>query len=224
MHRFTKLALAALVFTFVLALGAGTASANRSLSLDPAGGVQASSRLTLRGTEGGGATVICDITLLRTISRVIPKINGTLMGKVTGIRIARETCSASTGGEVTVTPQCATQTAERSLWTANECGELWRLSYEGFEGTLPRITGIRKRIRGVQFLVLIDIFFARISCLYNGDAFARINVREGRITEGRASEELINLTRVSGPETCPGPGGTFAGTFAVTPTQTVTLL
>jgi hypothetical protein len=99
MFKRTKLLLAALCALVVCSFAAGSASANRSIEITGGPQVQTEGQLQFIGTEGSAALEIsCDVTFLRTITRLIPKISGTLIGKVTGILINR--------GGTTRAPNC----------------------------------------------------------------------------------------------------------------------
>jgi hypothetical protein len=93
-----KLLFVLLTAALGLSLAAGGASANRSIEVRGGErGVSAEGRLRFETVSGGNA-ILCDVTLRRTITRLIPKIPGTLFGKVTGIAIDR--------GETTSSPHC----------------------------------------------------------------------------------------------------------------------
>jgi hypothetical protein len=238
MFKRTRLLFTALCAVIVCSFAAGTASANRSIEIAGGPQVQAEGRLQFIGTEGESAVEItCDITLLRTVTRLIPKIHGTLFGKLTGILIDR--------GEVNRTQRCRHGSFVREghdiiplNCTHSETGNgilrwncsgapagLWKLLYLSFQGTLPRITGISFLIQGTQFqLRLLEPFGGTIECLYEGLSFGLITVNaEGTITRARAVRELTGLTRIRGSFLCPARGS-FAGEFNVRPTLTIRLV
>jgi hypothetical protein len=244
MKKHTVLPLIVVILTCTLALTMGIASANRSIEVRGAErGISAASRLTFSGPRGESRAV-CDVTLRRTVTRLIPKITGSLFGKVTGIRIDR--------GETTRSPHCTTIEGTRAVHdivplvgperpcTHSEDGRgiltydcsraeaiLWKLIYDSFQGTLPRIEGVNIHIQGVQLRdVILGPFGETIECLYEGAVFGLIAIRrETRTaTEARAVRERTRLRRISGSAFgCP-PEGTFEGSFSVTPTLTIELI
>jgi hypothetical protein len=239
MHKRMKLLLTALIAVFACSLPAGSASANRSIEVRGGPQVQAHARLRFLGTEGAASTeILCDITLLRTITSRIPKIPGTLFGKVTGILINRggtTRCPACGHGSFIrevhdiVPLECTHSEAGDGIlrWNCSRARpELWKLIYLSFQGTLPRITGINFRIRGIKFnLVLLEPFGGTLECLYEGEGHGLIVVNaDSTITRARAVRELTSLRRVSGRGFgCPA-AGTFEGEFRVLPTLTIVLV
>jgi hypothetical protein len=234
----------ALLAVSVLSFAVGSASANRTLEIRGGPAVSAEGSLTFESTAGG-FEIICNVTLRRTVGSRIPKTSGTLFGKLTGITFDR-------GGAGTErSPNCrhqplvirevhdiiplvgagrpCTHSEDRRGRLTYDCSaaeaRLWKLIYDSFQGTLPRITGINFHIQNVQFtLRVLEGFGAAQDCLYEGNAFGLIAVRtEGTITEGRAVRERTALPKISGPEACP-PRGTLSGGFRVTPTLTIALL
>jgi hypothetical protein len=253
MHNRINLVTVALIALLALALATGAASANRSIEVRGAErGVTASGKLTFNGSELAQSNEItCDITLLRTVTRTIPKISGTLFGKVTGVAIDR--------GETTRSPNCRhgesivvvldiiplielpTGPSGEILHPAThrELGRgvllwdvsgapagLWKLIYDSFQGTLPAITGINFHIQGTQFKLRFQVpLFGLIECLYHGNAYGLIEIVRETITRGRAVLARTRLERVLGSGLCP-PDGTFntAVGLRVSPTLTIRLL
>jgi len=221
----------------VLALGASSASANRSIQVAGGPGVQASARIQFLGTEGEpGREVTCDLTLLRTVSSSVPKTSGTQFGRVTAVMIDR--------GGTTRSPHCGHGSFIREIHdiiplecTHSETGngilrwdcsgarsERWRLIYDSFQGTLPGITGVNIHIAGEQLgFRLLEPFGGTIECLYEGNVFGLLNVTAGTVTRARAVRELTALARVSGSGICPARGS-FSGEFAIRPTLTIRLV
>jgi hypothetical protein len=238
MLKRTKLLLTALVAVLVCSFAVGTASANRSIQVAGGPNVLASAQLQFIGTEGSASLEItCDITLLRTVAAVIPKIRGTLFGKLTRIDLAR--------GGTTRSPACRHGSFVREVHDINplnctheeagggilrwDCSRapagLWKLIYDSFQGTLPGITGINFHIQGTQFnLRLLEPFGGTVECLYEGNGFGLIEISAGVISRARAVRELTGLTRIRGNElVCPGRGS-FSGTFTVRPNLTIRLV
>jgi hypothetical protein len=239
MRKAIRLLFVALIAALVCSLAAAGAGANRSIEVRGAErGVSISGRLKFIGTEGGAATeMICDVTLRRTLAPMIPKIAGTLMGKLTGLSISR--------GGTTRSPNCSHGSFIREVHdivplgcTHSEAGggvltwncsgapaSLWTLLYQSFQGTLPRITGVNATIHGAQFnLVLLEPFGGTVECLYEGEVWGLISVREtGTVTEARSVRELTALTRIRGSSICPARS-TFEGSGVVSPTLTIRLI
>jgi hypothetical protein len=243
MNKRIKLLLTALIAAITCSIAAGGASANRSIEIRGGPEVQAEGLLRFVGTEGDTSREItCDITLRRTVAAVIAKVRGTLFGKLTGIRILR--------GETARSPHCrhgffirevhdiTPLTAPRTPCTHREdvpgqltydCSgaeaRLWKLIYDSFQGTLPRITGINFHIQRVQFrLLLLGPFGETVECLYEGDAFGLITVNaEGTITRAETRRELTRLPQIESTGLCP-ERGTFEARFTVRPTLTIRLL
>jgi hypothetical protein len=234
MRTSTRLLMAALTTVLVVALGASIATALRSIRINGAAQgeeIFASSRLTFGPREGGGALpansqVICDVTLLRTISTLIPKRVGVLFGRVTGIRIDRRSCRSNLGPVEAVVPLIS----ERTPGTHSESGnnillydlrgapaENWKLIYDSPQGILPEIEGINFHITAVRFRLTIS----GVSCLWGRgeSAFGLIAIRRETsvITGARAVLERTSLARVEGGFLCPAQGpGSFSGEFAIT--------
>lgn len=214
MRSYVRLLLTALVASLALSIAVGSASAGRSIEVRNAGGgVSATSRLTLRGERAESLQVICDITLLRTISTLIPKITGVLIGGVTGIKIEQTSCRNSLGGGANVIPLGAREDGRRLQWTVNS-SPLWKLIFLTFAGTLPDVTRIDFAIEGTQFNLLVRSIVT-VECLYQGRAFGEIELSARRVVRARASA-TTRLPLIRGGELCPR-NGSFQGTFAVTP-------
>lgn len=217
---------------------AASASANRSIEIRGGPGVQAEGRVTFFGTEGeAGREITCDITLLRTVSSAVPKTSGTQFGRITGALIDR--------GGTTRSPHCPHGSFIREVHdiiplecTHSETGngilrwdcsrsrpEHWRLIYDSFQGTLPRIEGVNVHIAGEQLSFrLLEPFGGTIECLYEGSVFGLLQVTaEGTVRTATAVRSLTALPRISGSGLCPARA-TFEGTFNIRPTLTIRLL
>jgi hypothetical protein len=173
----TKLIMAALSAMMVLLMAGGAAQANRSLEISE-------TRLTLTGRvtfTASFAEVICEVTFVKTVSRVIPKIERTPMGRITDIRTAN--CSPSLG-RLLESPII--------LIGPREDGRLWGLVYKSFEGTLPEISGLRIQIQNTQVLIaVVDATIFRVSnaCLYEGSVEGRAAVSRGTVGRLTTVEE-----------------------------------
>jgi hypothetical protein len=166
MRTRTKLLLAGL--TAALAFGAflSTSSANRL----------AFSGRTWRATFNkiqfiGFATVECHVTIEGSFhSRTISKVLEALVGYVSRLTVDETKC---TGGSV----RALTETLP------------WRISYGGFEGTLPIITGIDIRVIGAAFLVQVA-GIAPATCLYTSSTASPMKSIMNRNTATGVAESL----------------------------------
>jgi len=207
MRKSMLLTLALIAGTLALILGASTAFANRSIALRGAERGVASAGVVTFGNwkELEAETITCDVTILKTLATSIPKVAGTLFGKVTGIAIDRGTPAA---------PHCAFEGFEllmdivplagRGQGIHRELGagvllydvsmgapEEWKLIYDGFQGLLPEIEGIDYHIQGVRLRFDLNFAGLRLRCLYQGNWYKLIAIARG----GTASRLTIVLER-----------------------------
>jgi len=232
----TRIFAVALTTALALTLFAGIASASRAIEVSPGGSASASSRLTFGNVERIGEArvrqrIICDITLLRTIGRSIPKTTGTLIGNVTGVAIDRGT-PAAPHCETTGTIEEVQFLTNGAVGTHRELGGgillytvTWLLVYDSFQGTLPFIEGINFHITGFQWRLTIS----GINCLYGRtteSTFGLIDIRRetGAITGMSSVTSRTGLERVEGNFLCPGPRFSFEGSFVVSPAQRIRLV
>ena len=189
--RKSKLLLAALAATALLGVMVSNASAGR-LSVNEQG-----FRITwaeLNFTEAiFRVGVHCPVTLEGTFHyRTIVKAIGSLIGYVTRAIVDNVACR---GGHATV----LTETLP------------WHVTYEGFNGTLPSITGIITLLAEPAFRLEIPLI--GLNCLSRAT-----NIR-GTITGTREAGGAFKAERLTpGRETipCGGVNGTFEGTGTVT--------
>jgi len=162
----TKVLMAALTAALLLSLGAGTAAALRSLSVVGETTVTLNSR---RLTFENGSSIICEVTMIKTISRVIPKRFPILIGGVRDIRTA--SCTSPLG-----TP------APPRFLNLNTATD-WRIIADGFQGRLPGIEGLRARIEKSHTLFEIRTFLGTVNCLYSGeiDGLVHISPTTGKV-------------------------------------------
>jgi hypothetical protein len=241
MRTRTGILMAALTTVLVVALGASIATALRSIRVNGINEheeVLASSRLTFGVREAGGALpsgsqMICDVTLLRTISTLIPKRTGILFGRVTGISIAIPSCRTGLGTIERVQPLALERNEGRHTGEAGgteiydmrfESGgratpaENWKLVYDSFQGLLPEIEGINFHITAFRFRLTIS----GVRCLWGrGESLfglLAINRTTSTITGGSAVLSRTSLARVEGGILCPASGPmSFSGQFELTP-------
>jgi len=130
MHTRSKLALAGLAATLLMAFAVNSASANH-LSVSSQNFRLVWTALTFFG-EGTGSTentIICPVTLEGSFhSSTLAKVIGALIGHVTRATVVGTSC---TGGRATILQETLP----------------WHVTYEGFSGTLPRITAVRLLLR-----------------------------------------------------------------------------
>ncbi|HZV73607.1 MAG TPA: hypothetical protein VFF79_07825 [Conexibacter sp.] len=200
MRTHTKLALATLTATLLMALAVNTASANH-FSISNQFFRVVWSPLNFIG-EGSTVRVTCNITLEGSFhSRTMVKTIGSLLGYVT--RAIAGSCTENSATVLTATLP-------------------WHLTYEGFAGTLPNINRIRLLLRHTAFIT--RIFGGLVECLYAdaGTNQSENAAGESLLTGGSANEVAsdpsirIPFVRGSGlTENCPAKGG-FTGTGNVT--------
>jgi len=191
MHKRSKLVLAALAAAMLLALAVGSTSA-RNLSVN-----EQSLRVVWTPAEfiAGGRTARCNLTLEgRFHYRTIVKREGALTGFINSV--IANTCS---GGSTTI----LTSTLP------------WHLTYGGFTGTLPNITGVRMTVIGISFTVRPE---GSIACLARSTAenparsIANLGAG-GSVTGLRADETAI--IPLEGFFCAFGGSGSFRGTGTV---------
>jgi len=240
MRKSLRLTLALLAATLALSMGASPASANRSIQLSGAerGSVTSAGVVTFGNQPNlETETVTCDVTILKTIASIIPKIVGTLIGKVTGIAIDRGTPAA---------PHCRIRGFERltdivplagrGTGIHRELGggvllydvsggaaEEWKLIYDGFQGILPTIEGINYHIQGVRLRFDLTFVGEALRCLYEGNWYKLIAItREGTASRLRIVLERTRFRRFESPFPC--LEYTASGELTLRPTLTIRLL
>lgn len=126
-----RVLMAAMVAVLALSLAVGVANALRSLS------ISGSTTLTLNGRvvfTGEGVRVECNATITKTISRVIPKVNRILIGKITRVDTPAVKPEANCRSSIGRLSNIEIRGLERE--------ENGRIFLNGILGTLPRITGL----------------------------------------------------------------------------------
>jgi hypothetical protein len=197
-----RLASTAFVLFAALMLFAGTAAAERAIAVERGGEVRISGgRLTF---EGGFVRVACNSTFNGALTPTgVKKVTGSLPGGVIGL---------ITGGTFT---GCSEEAQVRLL---AEPGEAVPLTYEGFLGRLPSITGILATALNMR----VQLIVAGQTCEYAGNL--------GLLAAFPAVEEantviLLEATRFrlsSGGILCPREG-TARATLRMTPAQRLIL-
>jgi hypothetical protein len=192
MRRHTKLLLTALTAAIVLASAVGTASA-RNLSISNQSFLTTWNPLTFSTeAEGGGIRIECRVTLEGSFHyRTIPKILRHLIGYITSANVRRP----CTGGE-----GFAETRDEGSTETLP-----WHITYEGFEGRLPAIEGIRLLLR--PWFIIQNVFTGG-RCRYTGNVQGVVKLTRG-VATAIVPDGTIPSTRWSGGGLCP-PSGFFS--------------
>lgn len=217
MKNYTKLLMAVLTAALVLSLAAGTAAALRSLSVVGETTVTGSGVVTFTKT-GGGVEVICPVTIIKTLARVIAKIENTPLGRIISITTNRPEANCRTN------QFGATLTSIRILGI--ERTEKYVLFYESINGRLPEITAINKIIRNLLIGFAFESILGNPVCLYEEEAGRRgakareeLNERQQLIAV-TIGENLAVLLREAGTterELCPREGA-LRGTIRTTGT------
>ncbi len=208
MRSYMKLALLTATAAVVLAAAVGTASA-RNLSVSNQNIRVVWTPLTF--SAGGGAVRLeCNVTLEGSFTaRTIAKTLGSTIGLISRANIARPcrngTAWAYNGTEVN---EVLGGTLANSL--------PWSITYQGFTGTLPNITGVRLLLLGARFL-LRATFLVTLLCNYTTTtahpAEGIANVEAGGGITGLRADETRSIPSESGGA-C--PEGQFSGTGVVT--------
>jgi hypothetical protein len=214
MHKYTKLVLVALTATIILTMAAASASALRSLSLNPAGTIRATSvALSFTSPEEAGVTITSNVTLTGSLERAIQKREGGVVGTITRCETTRET--------ITGAPERTTVSVE--------CVRLvpFRILYKTFLGTLPSITGILVLIRAGFLISIKNNGIPVNECLYEGNVGALGRIAAGTLStlDILAADQAITLFRTLEQliRAC-NRNGRLAGSFTLNPAQRVTLV
>jgi len=183
MHHRTRLTLAALTATILMASCVTNTSANR-LSVSNKNTRSVWSRLVLND-GAGNSLVTCPVTMEGSFhSATIRKVLGALGGYITRATAGRP----CTGGAVTV----------------NQASLPWHITYEGFRGTLPNIEAILILLINVNYTV--EVFGVRCGFGTPTDNLNLIAVRNAS-GEVRIEDEPEGIqTKLSGGFLCPGTG------------------
>lgn len=219
MRRLSRLMFAGCMAACALGLLAGTAMGSRAIRMESTGAKRLIAREVIF-REVGGAMINCEIRMFGE--------HGILNGAVFMPRPVVEIFKGSAGrlpegvfarvvaGEVVA---CREVLALNAVLLVNGNGGEFLFRYDGFEGVLPNITGIRLTV--LRFS--IKFIWAERTCLYEGNAPARKFERGG----GRAFDQLrfteALLTLVAGNVECPREAR-MSGTFLIEPRLIVSLV
>lgn len=203
-----KLLFAALTTAILVAMFAGTASANRSFSVEPGGAITGTAPVTFTGLPSG-RRVTSTVTLRGNLHRTISKVEGSLVGTITDCRVA-----LGEAGFIFIRVRI-------------DCNLTvpWHVRYVGFAGSLPSITSIRLLVLNVSFRIADLAGPAQIDCLYQGNIPAIARVVSGRIGEIQIDETAtVPTTTPEGRECEEASEGNLRGTFAIEPRQNLRLI
>lgn len=186
----------------VLVLMLGTTVAHALRSLEASGETRFSgstAELTFAAPSLG--EIICAVTASGTVSRAIPKLEGTVVGEVTGVTIGTPaTCRVARG--------------VRAVNAISVLATPWPIHYQSFLGSLPSINGFIGRISRVQFLLeFTDIIGQNYRCLYSAEPSGRMVLERSEITRLELSELRISGTGLRGSAAC--PQGELRGTYTL---------
>jgi hypothetical protein len=204
----TRLAMLIVLAAIGLATVTGTASASRSISVTPGGGITARSLgpLTFRTTLLGQlVNVQCTVNLTGSINNLIPKVHGSSFGQISNATASP--CLNTVGQATTADPQ----------------GEPWALTYLSFTGTLPNITLIQFLVNNATFRLAIS----PIDCTFSGTVPASILLTAARpnTTAGliHVLRNRVPVIRDNSGAGCP-TDGELVGLFNLAQRQTLILL
>jgi hypothetical protein len=144
-----RLSLTVAALLLVLAVGAGSAAANRAIAIEPEA-IRINGNLTI---ESGVGAIICSTFLSGTLRRSIEKVERTLAGEITSIEWRERECRGN--------PNAGELVAVLNL--------PWRFLYEEFSGTLPAITEFRGFAQRVGFLIRITVAGIEDQCLFENE-------------------------------------------------------
>lgn len=189
MHVGTRLTLAALIATCCVSLAVGSGSANR-LSVS-------SNRFRITwpsinmNDENDNTVIECAVTLEGSFhSATINKVRGALIGHVSRGIVRGETC---VGGSATILQEKLP----------------WHVTYRGFTGTLPNITGVQFDLS--RSAIRVSVFGGLVSCLYqeNGVVGGRgtVNVEAGGGGATLTPDPSARLPKFEGGGLCPTEAG-----------------
>jgi hypothetical protein len=186
-----KLTLAALTATLLMAAATSGAAA-RNISISH-GELFTASWRQLRWTASGNVAAECDVTLEGSFHyRTIFKVSESLVGYIT--RAAMNNCASGSATVLTTNLP-------------------WHIRYQGFEGALPNITGIRFRLILGEVRIHERIFgtecLARSTSLEPTIGVARLTAgNERRLVSGFTADPAANFR-------CGSMIGVFEGTAPV---------
>jgi hypothetical protein len=205
-HRMRS-TIVAVVMAAALGVGlSGSAVGLRSLSIEPAGAIEATGRLTIR--QLAGIEIWCNVTLRGMVLPAVAKTVGAPLGGIAAA--ATRECA---GNEFIVGPP--------SLIFLVGIPML----YSSFLGTLPNITGILVSLNPMKFRIDEERGprLPPVRCLYEGPVGALFPLAGGEFERFSFLREEIRLKEGEPIAECEAKSRLVA-TFTVTPRQRVTLV
>ena len=198
-HKHLRTLIAALTATILLAAATNAATA-RSLSI---------SNQNVRGTwsslefNGGSVIFRCRVTLEGSFhTRTVAKVARSLVGAVTRATVDEANCTNGNGR-----PRNETLP--------------WHITYEGFTGTLPNISGVFLLLSRFRFTLTVPGLCTADYGTATDNITGRVNLSGGEITSLEPVAGRNRATLHSGGAFCPG-SGTFGGSGTVTLLGTTT--
>ena len=197
-HKHSRALTTALAAALLLAAATNTATA-RSLSI---------SNQNVRGTwaslEFNSSVVVrCRVTLEGSFhTRTVAKVARTLVGAVTRATVDEANCTNGNGR-----PRNETLP--------------WHITYEGFTGTLPNISGVFLLLSRFRFTLTVPGLCTADYGTATDNITGRVNLSGGEITSLEPVAGRNTATLHSGTAFCPG-SGRFAGSGTVTLLGTTT--
>ncbi len=163
----------------IFALTAATATANRGIQLSVGSGelgrVGLSGSWTFKTLEGV-PRFRCSIVGTVSLASSIAKVAGTTAGRVTALNFGeQESCN---------------------LFLLVLAEDLpWTVSYQGFTGSLPSVTGLQLQLANVRFLYTASGFFrcpfrATLTARGEGNPLSSLSIAEGVANLDRGSEGI----------------------------------
>lgn len=198
-----------LLFAAAIALVAFAAMASSASALTArveSGGSISSASLGKVTFGGSSITIECNLTLNGRLNTSVSLAVGSTLGTTTEVRIAN-----CTGGSVSGVLNLPWQLVINEILTS------------GGAPTTENLTGLLFEIVNSSFN--LSVFGGLVNCLYQGTAGALLEVTKLRAAT-YSSALLIALETIQIPKhsgsLCPAEG-TFAGTFGLSPLQTMTI-
>jgi hypothetical protein len=187
--------LGALTAALVLASAVGTASANRLSISNKAFRVTWTPLTLSTAPNNGGTRIACNVTLEGSFHyNTIVKVLRSLIGYVTKA-VVRHPCSGS--GEAWT----HNGVEEAGLGTPFRNNLPWHITYEGFEGRLPEITGVRLLLRA---LFTINVF--SVLCEFFSNAQGVVKVERSGAATSLVPDATFAVAKTSGGFLCPTEG------------------
>jgi hypothetical protein len=193
MRNRSKLLIAAFTAAALLSFAVGTASARRIEEIERPYRME----WTSYEIRESGVIIRCPMTVLGSFhSRTISKVSGQLIGYITKVTIAESACMNGMARALTETLP-------------------WHNRFNGFTGTLPRITGFDLVWSGARFFIRVT---EGLSCLVGTEpahpGVSILNVEANGTVRSVRVDETASIP-LGGGILCEGGEATEAGTGAV---------